>query len=231
MLKRAADSIKQLEETHGWSITSASSSPPSLTMTYKSQLQLFFHPNAFLTPSQPKKTCPNAPISLSYIARDRNEQPQELSTTLRFFLQLLRASLLALPQCTTGVVELLALVSHGWTTALKVAHAESQLAVEGVTDVRIVSDERLAMDSILLLPKVRTKVRVTFELLAAIREGIELCTTVEASAKLIYGEQYDEKKMTSLIAKAVGDSYGEWANLVRGLKDRLVAQGTRGMRK
>lgn len=200
-------------------------------MTYKSQLQLFFHPNAFHTPSQPKKTRPNAPISLSYIARDRNEQPKELSTILRFFLQLLRASLHSLPQCTTRVVELLALVSQGWTIALTVAQAESKLAVEGVTNARIVSDERLAIDSTLLLPRVRTKVCVTFDLLVMMADGIELNTTVEASAKLIYGEQYDEKKMTNLIVKAIGDGYGEWATAVQDLKGRLVGQGTKWIKK
>ncbi|KAI7354724.1 hypothetical protein KC336_g22303, partial [Hortaea werneckii] len=85
------ESIKNLEETYGWSITSSSASPPTITVTYKSQLQLFFHPLAFHVPSQQMSTSrPNAPIGLQYIVQDRNEQPKELTTTLRFFLQLIR---------------------------------------------------------------------------------------------------------------------------------------------
>ena len=64
-------------------------------MTYKSSLQLYFHPSAFFTTSttmtQPSNRS-NASIGLTYI-----NATQPLSTTLRFFLQLLRASLQALP--------------------------------------------------------------------------------------------------------------------------------------
>lgn len=225
------ESIKSLEETHGWSISSASSSPCTVTMTYKSQLELFFHPGAFQTATQGVQNRPNAPISLSYIATDRNEQPKALSTTLRFFLQLLRASLHALPECSTRTSELLHLVSSGWETALMVAEAERKLEFEGMTDCRIVNDERLAIESVVLLPKVRTKVCVSFELLAAIGEGLELSMTVEPKAKVVYGQPYDEKKMTGAIAKQIGDGFECWAEAVRDLRSRLIAQGTKGLRR
>lgn len=89
---RFADSVKSLEDTYGWTITTATSSPPTVTMTYKSSLQLFFHPSAFRNPGQEASNRPNAPIGLTYTGTT-----QPLPTTLRFFLQLLRASLHALP--------------------------------------------------------------------------------------------------------------------------------------
>ncbi|KAK5126576.1 hypothetical protein LTR85_009510 [Meristemomyces frigidus] len=225
------DSIKSLEETYGWTITSASSSPPTVTMCYKSQLQLFFHPAAFRVLSQSAKGRPNAPISLSYIAQDREQRPKELTTTLRFFLQLMRASLHALPQTSTSVADLLGLVSNGWDTALSVAESERRLSIESMTDARIVSDERLAIESTVLLPKVRTKVRVTFELLAAVGEGMELSTTTQARASVIYGEKYIEDNMTKFVKERMSGVANGWSDAVRGMREKLVAKGAKGMRK
>ncbi|KAK4547141.1 hypothetical protein LTR36_001362 [Oleoguttula mirabilis] len=225
------ESIKSLEESYGWTIASASSSPPTVTMTYKSQLQLFFHPAAFQVPSQSAQSRPNAPISLSYIAQDREQRPRELTTILRFFLQLLRASLHALPQCSTPVGDLLALVSNGWDTALSVAESERRLCIESMTEARIVSDERLAVESTFLLPKVRTKVRVAFELLAAVGEGMELSTTTEARAWVVYGEKYNEDNMTKFVTERISDVADGWSNAVREMREKLVAKGAKGMRK
>ncbi|KAK5700604.1 hypothetical protein LTR97_005121 [Elasticomyces elasticus] len=225
------DSVTKLEETYGWSITSASSYPPTVTMSYRSQLQLFFHPAAFHVQSQSAKSRPNATISLVYIAQDRNQQPKELTTTLRFFLQLLRANLQALPQSSTRVPDLLGLVSSGWDTALKIAEAERRLNIETLTTSRIVSDERLAVESTVLLPAVRTKVRVSYELLAAVGEGMQLSTTLEAAARVVYGEQYNEAKMTKFVNERVGDVAEGWSGAVREMREKLIATGAKGFRK
>ena len=197
-------------------------------MTYKSQLQLFFHPGAFSQPSQASRSRPNAPISLTYSTGQQN-----LGTTLRFFLQLLRASLQALPQSTTRVADLLSLVNNGWETALSVAEAERRLNLEAMTESRIVSDERLAISSTILLPKVRSKVRVAFEVTAAVgeAEGMKLSTSVEPRVKVVYGEPYNEGKMTEFVAKEVGSSLEGWSEVVRELRGRLVARGAKGEKK
>ena len=194
-------------------------------MTYKSQLQLFFHPGAFLQHAQGTTSHPNAPISLTYTGGQDG-----LGTTLRFFLQLLRASLQALPQCSTDVADLLGLVSNGWDTATSVAEAERRLDLEVMTDARIVSDERLAIVSTILLPKVKTKVRVAFEVVAAvgIGESMELSTTVEPFVKVVYGEPYNETKMTEFVQAEIGDSLDGWSAVVRQLRGKLVARGAKG---
>lgn len=162
-------SITHLEASTHWTILSASASPATtLTMTYKSQLQLFFHPGAFSPTSSTTTTTTNAPISLTYIS----SSPEELPTTLRFFLQLLRASLQALPQPSTRIPDLLRLVSSGWETALRVAESERRLSLETLTTTRIVSDERVVVEGDVLLPRVRTKVRVGFEVGAAVSSGV-----------------------------------------------------------
>ena len=224
MLTYIVDSIQNLEQTYNWSITSASSSPTTVTMTYKSQLQLFFHPVAFQSASRSKQ---NKPISLTYTGS------QSLGTTLRFFLQLLRASLQGLPQSVTRVPDLLNFVSSGWDTALSVAEAERRLNLEAITESRIVSDEKLAISSTVLLPKVRTKVRVTLDVAAAISEdgdSMELTTNVEPSVQVVYGEQYNEKKMTEFIGKEISGSTDGWDGAVRELREKLIARGAKGQK-
>jgi len=189
------------------------------------------HPLAFLVPSQSAKSRPNAPISLQYITQDRDQRPKELTTTLRFFLQLLRASLHALPQCATRVADLLGLVSNGWDTAQSVAEAERRLSIESMTDARIVSDERLAIECTVLLPKVRTKFRVAFELLAAVGEGMEISSTTEARAWVVYGEKYNEDVMTKFVTDRISDVADGWSDAVREMREKLVAKGAKGMRK
>ena len=194
-------------------------------MTYKSQLKLFFHPLAFQTGGQSRQ---NSSISLTYIGS------QDLGTTLRFFLQLLRASLHALPQFSTRVADLLSLVAKVWDTAKLIADSENGLNLEAMTESRIVSDERLAISSTLLLPKVRTKVRVTFDIGAAVAEeveSLELSTTVEPSVNVVYGEQYHEKNMTEFVAKEIGDGFEGWDGVVRELRERLIERGAKGEKK
>lgn len=221
-----AESVAALEQQYGWSVTSASSMPPTVTMTYRGQLQLFFHPGAFRQPDQQTQDQPNAPISLVYIPI------KPLSTTLRFFLQLLRASLQALPQNSTRVPDLLHLVSSGWDTAQAVGEAERRLHIEGMTEARIVSDESISISSIILLSKVRTKVRVAFHVSAAVgtgeEDGLELSTSVSSDVKVVYGEPYNERKMSEFVAKEVGDDFEGWSDVVRDLRERLVARGAKG---
>lgn len=132
------------------------------------------------------------------------------------------------------MVDLLNLVSNGWDTATAVAAAEKRLNMEAMTESRIVSDERLTISSTLLLPKVRTKVRVSFVIAAAVGEAegegtLELSTTVEPSVKVVYGEQYHEKKMTEFVAKEIGEGFEGWEGVVRELREKLIARGAKGM--
>ena len=228
LLTTTAESVKNLEDTYGWTITTATSSPPTVTMTYKSSLQLFFHPSAFRTPSSPQDEAPrpNRPIGLTYTGTT-----QPLPTTIRFFLQLLRASLHALPQSTTKVSSLLHFVSSGWTTALNIAESERRLSIEGLTDTRIVSDERLSIASLILLPKMKTKVRISFDILAAIGEGLALSETVEVDVHVVYGEKLNENKLREVLQGTVKGGVEGWEGAVRELKGILLSQGARVVKR
>lgn len=193
-------------------------------MTYKQHLQLFFHPRAFSTDG----ARPNSPISLTYIADEYPYHPKKMTTTLRFFLQFLRASLQALPQCETRIQDLLTLVSSGWDTALEVAEAERRMSLQHPTEARIVSDERLAISSLVLLPKVRTKVAAGFEVAVTIGESLVLSCSAEPSARVIYGEKYKEDKMRQFVQERTGDGVAGWDGAVAELRERLIIRGARG---
>lgn len=233
-------SVAQLERESGWSIVTASSS--SLTMTYRTQLELFFDTSAFVSSTaakqSPQKRSPkkkqNRPISLTYIADTNAHRPETLSTEKRFFLQLMRAQLQCLDQHRTSIKDLLNFVSSGWTTATTVSETIRKLSIENMVDVSILSDERLGIDVALLLPKVETKVGVLFELAATTGAGTEVeqilsvDTSVKVAGRVVYGEQYKQQKMGEFVMTRIGQGLTGWEDAVRDLKTRLVATGRKG---
>lgn len=92
----------------------------------------------------------------------------------------------------------------------------------------------MAISTNLLLPAVRTKVRTTFEIAAAVNEDgdeMELGVSVEPKVEVVYGEAYDEKKMTEFIGKEVGGGVEGWDGAVEVLRERLVSRGAKGVKK
>ncbi|KXT06028.1 hypothetical protein AC578_1331 [Pseudocercospora eumusae] len=231
-VSKLKESVARIESESGWTITSASSSPSTLTMTYRSQIQLFFHPRAFNnnTPNNLGQY-PNAPISLTYIG-DKKKQP--LTTTLRFFLQLLQASLQALPQHQTKLSSLLSLVSGSWDKATEIAESERRLSLETLTTSRITSDEKMEVIADVLLPKVRTKVRARFEIEARVdleQEERVMVVDVEPKVEVVYGELYDEKNMTKYLKGLIGQENDGWDEAIRAMWGKLVVKGRKGERK
>lgn len=186
------------------------------------------HPQAF---AQELETS-NAPIRLTYIADTAPSYSKKpLTTTLRFFLQLLQATIQGLPQSTTKLCDLLSLVSKGWDTAVALAEAERRLSIEAMTESRIVGDERLAIEATILLPKVRTKVRATFEVTAVVGADLQVRTSMVPNVLVVYGEQYNEKNMAEFLRSTVGSGFDSWDSALRGMRDKLIARGVKGARK
>ncbi|KAL1625104.1 hypothetical protein SLS56_007531 [Neofusicoccum ribis] len=226
--------VSALESEHGWLITSASMDPKTVTMSYRSDLQLFFHPSAFAPHALDEKS-PNATISLTYIGDSKPTNATPLTTTKRFFLQVLRANLHCLPQATTSIRSMLMHVARGWDVALAVAENVRRLSLAQITDECILSDERMAVNTNMLLPSVQSKVRCVFEVGVTVNGVEDLKTDVTTSAKVIYGEQYKEGKMAEFLGQFVGtavavDKSTAWGDAVTDLRDRLVARGKKGGR-
>lgn len=228
--------VSVLEDKHGWLITSASADPETVTMSYRNELQLFFHPAAF-APHASSTSSSTSPISLTYIGDVAPKNPSPLTTTKRFFLQALRANLHCLPQSTIPIRAVLAHIARGWDACLAVAENVRRLALVHVTDESILADERMAVTSTMLLPSVQSKVRIAFEVGIASDGGAndDWKTEVSATAKVVYGESYKEAKMAQFLEEFVGREVvvggpANWADAVADLRERLIARGKKGGR-
>jgi kinetochore protein Spc7/SPC105 len=193
-------------------------------MSYRNQLRLFFHPGAFNRPSSSTTQRSNGPISL-------HSTSGQLNTEERFFLLLLQSSLHALPQTSTPIASLLGLVSRTWDAAITLSETARRVHLETLTHTRILDDENLAVEAEILLVKVRTKVKVAFNVHAGVKEngdGLECGIAVKPEVKVVYGEQFNERKMSDFVAKELGGEgkVDGWENIVRALRERLVAQGS-----
>lgn len=199
-------------------------------MTYNRTLQLFFTPS-FFTPSGSQSDAisrENAPISLTYIADAHEYHPQPLTTEKRFFLQIVRAQLQCLQQPQTKVKDLLSFVRNSWETACTITNEAKTLGVSYITEPTITSDEVMAIHSTILLRAIRTKVEVVFEVRVRSGEGVfDLGVTVKSGAKVVYGEDLKEKKMTEFLESKIKGvkGHGVWAQAVGELEQRLLARG------
>jgi kinetochore protein Spc7/SPC105 len=233
LLTRDAAKVAALEQAHGWSITSALSD--MVTMTHVNDLELYFQPSAFSTGAN----TPNASISLTYVGESASPHSRPLTTSKRFFLQLIRAHLHCIPQSQTRIADLLSLVKAGWSAALAVAEGVRWLDHTYVTDEYILSDERMAISTNVVLHAVRTKVKITYEIGVSLgASGAQ--TEVGAKAELVYGEKYSQEKMGDFLGAFLRDNGGSqvkdekemtvWADAVLDLAARLRRTGVKGER-
>lgn len=198
-------------------------------MVYRGQLELFFDLAAFLPAAHSSRgASDNAPISLTYVADADAPKSLPLTTQKRFFLQLMRAHLQSIDQHQTNARDLLAFVSESWTKALALSEEIRCLDMEGITHCDILSDERLAVQAMLLVPTAESKVNIFFEVGAAVT-GMAMEIRLKARAQVAYGVQYNEDKLRDFVKNRMGensaDGAGSWAHAVRELKKRLIARG------
>jgi kinetochore protein Spc7/SPC105 len=212
-----------------------------MTLGYRNELELFFHPFAFQdgglsSSSSSKAANNNAPISLVCSSKEAaTAVSDEQSTVQRFFLQLLRAQLLSLPQAATSIASLLQLVSRGWDKCRALTEYVRHLQMIGMTDVTITGDEQLEVVTAVVLPQVETKVRVVFGVSFSTdmpaESGVEVLGKVAIKARVVYGEKYDEPKMGEFLKTFCGDHVGDaeaanaWADAVDDLRKRLIKRG------
>lgn len=201
-------------------------------MTHVSDLELYFQPSAFATGG----STANGSISLAYVGESASPHGRPLTTSKRFFLQLIRAHLHCIPQSQTRVAELLTLVKNGWATALAVAEGVRWLEHNYITEEFILSDERMAIAAYLVLPTLQTKVKVTFDIGVSL-DVVEVGTEISVRAEVVYGEKYGEEKMSSFLRDFCGSKVKSekdmtvWADAMVELCARLKKTGRKGERK
>lgn len=144
----------------------------------------------------------------------------------------MRAHLHSITQHETTAQDLLHFISTIWTQCLAVSEEIHRLDLSHITVCDILSDERLAVRSMMLIPNAMTKVNVVFEIGAGVKEmGVEV--KLKARAEVVYGEGYREDKMREFLRGRVGEGVGNggqkgkgsWADAVRELRRRLVQRG------
>jgi kinetochore protein Spc7/SPC105 len=201
-------------------------------MTHSNDLELYFQPLAFMTGGN----TPNQSISLAYVGDSAAPHPRPLTTSKRFFLQLIRANLHCIPQSQTRIADLLTLVKNSWATALAVVDGVRWLEHNYITEEFILSDECMAISANMLLPTLQTKIKVTFEVGVSLgSEGVN--TDVCAKAEVVYGEKYGEEKMGAFLRDFCGsevrkiDDMAVWADGMLDLAARLRKTGRKGERK
>lgn len=203
-------------------------------MTHLSDLELYFQPQCFATGST--TPTPNGSISLAYIGDSAQPHPRPLTTSKRFFLQLIRAQLHCIPQSQSSIAQVLSLVKSGWATAQAVAEGVKWLEHNYVTEECILGDERMGVKADMLLPALQTKVRVNFEIGVALNSG-DVETEVGVKAEVVYGEKYGEEKMGAFLRDFCGEVVKEerdmtvWADGMLDLAQRLKKTGRKGERK
>lgn len=120
-------SVQKIERQTGWSVVSAeSATDPILTMSYRGQLQLKFHPGAFLTKNNSvgKK---NMSLELTSI------KGQPISPIASLVLQSLQTHLPTIQQSKTAPNQLLRFISTAWNRALGLENEARMLEFCGVT--------------------------------------------------------------------------------------------------
>lgn len=218
-VKAAQARVDSLVESSGWRIVSAHGS--QLTFEHYSELLLSFNTAAFLPAAENTQQSPA--LTLAYSPAKWRTHPDtttnnEPSTTQRFFLQLLRARLHSFDPRQTHASKLLQIVQSGWEMAKRTEDQTTQLNRRiGITTSRIVGDEKLVIESTLLLRETRSKVLTSFTLTAA-ATGLEVKASVAFDARVAYGTV---KGLEGLGKKTrVGVEQGSWAEVVERLGNK-----------
>lgn len=120
-------SVQKIERQTGWSIISAeSATTPVLTMSYRGQLRLRFHPGAFITKHADAEK-KNMPLDLTCI------KGTAISPIASLVLQTLQSHLSTIRQSTMTPKQLLRFISTAWNRALGLENEARMLEFCGVT--------------------------------------------------------------------------------------------------
>ncbi|KAL4998204.1 hypothetical protein BDV10DRAFT_167484 [Aspergillus recurvatus] len=146
------NSVHRIEQQTGWSISSASSSDagPVVTMSYRHQLQLKFHPASFYIEGEDKDSLPekeNTPIELSYYPENEGRpiQARSLSPIMLLILKSIQGHIATITQSKVTSKQLLRFVSGAWDLAEKAEEEARMLGFYGVTNLRLSGLEKLSL--------------------------------------------------------------------------------------
>lgn len=220
--------VDALEKEHGWTITGVSGTTTS--MTYKKEIELVFDAASFASPNNSSSHAKTSRIDLWYIAANRELNPLPSTAEKEFFLQNIRDHIRGFPQAHTPIKDLLAAVSSAWDKANFVQENIRLLNTSCPTNITKVADNSILVTSTLLIAPLTTKVEISFKLECnSSEEGISI--GYEPSARVVYGERFNEPKMKEFLGTRCGSVVTErekkagWGAAVAELGEKLLARG------
>ncbi|PQE13516.1 Spc7 kinetochore protein [Rutstroemia sp. NJR-2017a WRK4] len=227
-LKAKVDAI---EKKHGWTITGVSGTTTS--MTYRKQIELVFDASSFKSNASATTSKPvNTRIDLWYIAANRENNPLPLTPEKEFLLQCIRDHIRSYPQSQTEIKTLLNAVSSAWNKTSRVADDLELLNIICPTETTKTSDTSILVKSMLLIAPLTTKVEIALNLKCQSSED-SFVIEIDPSAKVVYGERFNEPKMREFLLNRLGNHVEEkgqgssvsWGDAVAELGDKLLARG------
>lgn len=146
-------SVHKIERQTGWSIVSATASPstppgPVVTMSYREQLELTFHPGAFYSDKDADQSSSDekisAPIELKYHPRNGANaatQPLMLSTIALLVLKSLQNHIASIQQPKVAPKYLLRFISEAWDLMRNLEEEARMLEFYGVTKLKLLESD------------------------------------------------------------------------------------------
>ncbi|KAE8353997.1 hypothetical protein BDV28DRAFT_132040 [Aspergillus coremiiformis] len=146
-IRELQETVHKIERQTGWSIISATSldSPPGplMTMSYRNQLQLSFHPGAFFIDndnSQPSTAYDKMRLELRYSPQSRTKptaKSSQLSPIGLLVLKSLQNELATIQQSETAPKLILQFVAQAWDLVLNLEEEARMLGFCGATKLKL----------------------------------------------------------------------------------------------
>lgn len=221
-----------LERQYGWMITSVPEN--GVTMSYRRQIEIMFDMASFLPnrgASRPLKA-ENSPFDIRYIAERYEYEPSPFTVEKQFFVQRTKMHLQGLQQGSIHVKDLLASVGSSWDKAHAVVEEIRLVNIQGFTETVITAERCLTVTCTLILPDVQTKIKAVFDVTTSSEEA-SLSVKVQPTATVVYGERFNESRMTEYLKARIEGVVsveskgpkGSWGRAVGALMEKLRAQG------
>ncbi len=236
--------MDRIEKTCGWTITTVEQT--KLHMTYKRRLNLTLDMSSFQPGSAPRKAI-DATVSLNtsaYEAGISNDLSKSSREIHEIFIEAINSQLHTLISSLSRPLDILKLVSSFWSKASIVAEEIRLLQLYYPSEITLAHEHDLggfAINTTLLLPSLKTKVRVMFEVSFHLADGTQTgrMVSVTPHAAVVYGERFDRAKMQEFLQgyvnpfvlrdaeskKLGGTGNGRWVDAVKALGKALVTRG------
>lgn len=211
-VKALRERVDAMEKKHGWAISGLSGS--SLSMTYRREIELLIDVGSF------------RPVDVRFAPGSREQQA---STDMQFMIRYIGQRVRTLSTVgASQLSDLLRMVGKGWDKARLVARQISRINMVFPTKVAQTSETSLSVTSRLLLVPLKTLIEVGLRLDGSDGSDDNDVMAVSVSARVVYGEQFNEGKMGEFLAARIGqrvEAGQDWSDAFVELRRRLVAKG------